>query len=255
METHAHQQLKRLAMVFLRECGCLAVAGEVRCPIARYRLDVAGYRDAQPREPRGDGAANGRLPGRRNGRAPARTIIIECKQSREDFFRQRADRDALLSARHKLDRIRQSIEENRIKVMEPHLRRSDGALFSELEQWDFNDSRLPGYHAVLDRLSRIDTALHGGTKFSMIARYRLADRLYIAAPRAMIQPRELPPGWGLLECSQKFLEGIDAQGTFDEPATLSVRVPAPKRLSQDKFRQRLLRNIAVAASQAMLRAL
>ena len=41
METYAHQILKRMALAFLRQNGCSAVAEEVRCPICRYRADVA----------------------------------------------------------------------------------------------------------------------------------------------------------------------------------------------------------------------
>jgi hypothetical protein len=91
-------------------------------------------------------------------------------------------------------------------------------------------------------LRHIDQALHGQTKFWRLSRYRLADRLYIAAPRGLIAPDELPPSWGLLETDPA------------EPgAALSLRRPADELGASDLRRQRLLRNIAAAASRTALR--
>ena len=44
-ETIQHRELKRLAVEWLRRMGCSAVATEVRCPISRWRVDVAGWFD------------------------------------------------------------------------------------------------------------------------------------------------------------------------------------------------------------------
>ena len=42
-ETIQHRELKRLAVAWLRRLGCSAVAMEVRCPLSRWRVDVAGW--------------------------------------------------------------------------------------------------------------------------------------------------------------------------------------------------------------------
>ena len=42
-ETIQHRELKRLAVEWLRRLGCSAVAVEVRCPLSRWRVDVAGW--------------------------------------------------------------------------------------------------------------------------------------------------------------------------------------------------------------------
>src|SRR5262245_19156742 len=238
METAAHHALKRLARAYLRECGCQAVATEVRCPISRYRIDVAGYLDS---------VVVNQATGHRQRCQPL-TIVIECKQSRADFLRDAEHMARMLQLRERLDQIRRSIEENRIKSLEPQLRCSGSSLFTEMEQWDFAASRLPAYRTVLRRLRRADEKLHGQTKFFLIAHYRLADRLYVASPRGMIQPSELPPGWGLLECPPKCLSD-DEPGLF-EASELSVAVNSPERGSKPAFRSRLLRNIAVSASWA-----
>ncbi|MCH7849059.1 MAG: hypothetical protein IIB53_11920 [Planctomycetes bacterium] len=243
METFAHRRLKELAVSFLRDGGCLAVATEVRCPISRYRVDAAGYQDSVR-----DGAPNRR----RRRRCPPTTIVIECKQSRADFFRDAEQTEALLARRADLQLIRQSIEEHRVKLEEPHLRRSGSALFVELEEWDFAASRLPSYRKVLGQLQLVDEKLHGHTKFHLITRYQLADRLYLAAPRGMIRHCEVPPGWGLLECPPQWLDQDRADERQEEPAALRTTVEAPELRSRDDRRVRLLRNIAVSASFAAL---
>ena len=243
METFAHRRLKDLAVAFLGDRGCLAVATEVRCPISRYRVDVAGYQDSTRVWQRGR---------RRRRRCPPTSIVIECKQSRADFFRDCEQTEALLIRREDLLLIRQSIEEHRVKRQEPHLRRSGSALFAELEEWDFAASRLPSYRKVLRQLQLVDQKLHGHTKFHLAARYQLADRLYLAAPRGMIRHCEIPPGWGLLECPKAWLDEDSAHESHHEPPVLKPIVEAPQLRSSDEHRVRLLRNIAVSASIAAL---
>ena len=239
METTTHLNLKRLAVSYLRTLGCPAFATEVRCPIARYRVDVAGYLDREhpvPAEWRDDS------PRRRTSPGPVdpRTVVIECKQTRCDFLRDCREADALLAERVELDRLRQGIEQRRVRQLEPHLRRCGSALFPEMEVWDFQDSRLRGYRLVVRRIRRLERRLYGETKFFMMARYRLADRLYLAAPRGLIRPGELPRGWGLLEHDRG-------------AASLREAVEAPSMSTRPAHRTRLLRNIAVAASRAALK--
>jgi len=222
METTNHLQLKHLAVGFLRSLGCRAVATEVGCPIARYRVDVAGYLDRE-----------------HEGPVDPRTVMVECKQSRGDFLRDSRERDQLLAEQAELDRLRRGIEERRVKVHEPHLRRSGSALFPELEIWDFDASRLRGYRRVVRRIRRLERRLYGETKFFMIARYRLADRLYLAAPRGLIGRGEVPAGWGLLEHHR-------------DGESLREAVEAPSMSTRPVHRHRLLRNIAVAASRTVL---
>ena len=234
MESSSHLELKYLAVGFLRDLGCRAVATEVGCPIARYRVDAAGYLDREHDDP-----DRWRSPRSRPDPVDPRTVMVECKQSRGDFLRDSRERDRLLAERAELDRLRRGIEERRVKVHEPHLRQSGSALFPELEVWDFQASRLRGYRLVVRRIRRLERRLYGETKFFMIARYRLADRLYLAAPQGLIRRSELPAGWGLLE-----------QCRDGEP--LRVSVEAPSMSTRPVHRLRLLRNIAVAASRTVL---
>ena len=90
--------------------------------------------------------------------------------------------------------------------------------------------------------------LYGQTKFFTIARYRLADRLFLAAPYGMIRRSELPPGWGLLECPTRWLRP-DAFCRRADTGALRLTVEPTSRPAPTEYRQRLLRNIAVAASR------
>ncbi len=118
------------------------------------------------------------------------------------------------------------------------------ALFQDLEEWDFAASRLPTYRALLRELRRVDEAIHGGTKFWAMSRYRLADRMFIAAPVGLIRARELPPGWGLLEATRTAIRGR-ASG-WDG---LRLTVPGGEVPSKEIHQTRMLRQIAAAATR------
>jgi hypothetical protein len=238
METRAHRRLKQLALLWLQTRGGMARATEVACPISRYRVDVAAYVDRTP-APRGWRSA------------PARTVFIECKQSRADFLRDRVDGARLIAQRAELNRVREAMERRQIEAETPGLRRSEAALFPEFETWDFSASRERGYHALLRRLRRLDADLYGQTKFWTIARYGLADELWIAAPRGLLRAGELPAGWGLLECDRPALRRRDAEPDLFGGTPFTVRRPAPERAARSDFRLRTLRNIAAASSRAV----
>jgi hypothetical protein len=236
METPTHTHLKRVALDFLLVHGCPAAALEVACPISRYRIDVAGYLDKLPERRRKEEQA-GPLP-----RGPAAaTVFIECKASRADFLRDQRQLPALLRRREHLQRSLDRLRAELVKPMEPHLRRSDGFLFEEMESWDFCLSRLHSHRALVRALRQIDRKLYAETKFFMMAQYRLAARLYILAPRAMIHPRELPAGWGLLETDHRAPE-------------IRVRHEAPAMTPTERHVVRTLRNIAAAATRDHRRA-
>jgi len=237
VETQAHMELRLSAAMALLSGGCCAAACEVRCPISRFRVDVAGYQDGRPeRAPWIERETM--FPRQKN----AQTIIVECKQSRADFLRDSRETPRLLARRQELDGARRCLEERIIRVAEPSLRLGGTSLFQEMETWEFDRSRLASYRKVMLELRYIDEALHGQTKFWMLTRYRLADRLYLAAPRGLIATDEVPPMWGLLEAELE-----------DGVMCLRVRRAATDLGATDVRKQRLLRNIAAAASRPAIR--
>ena len=266
METFEHLELKRLAIAWLVRLGCRAVATEVRCPISRYRVDVAGWLDHAEGELLDAGGleaerpgipaslfTNGRRPPSSKGPRRPRTIVVECKQSRSDFVRDDRDADRLKARLASLRQTRERFERRLIPEAEPHLRESGGSLFPELERWDFEGSRTSSYQRTLRLIERIERRLHGETKFHTMPRYRLADHLYLFTPANMLSASEVPTGWGLVECGRRRLRrGAGELGELDD-LPLRERVACPSLDSPSSRRQRLLRNIAVAASKSVIR--
>lgn len=278
METPSHAALKRLARAFLVRIGCCVAAAEVLCPISRYRLDAAGYADdALALPPRGERAlatlwsmnaleVHGPRPSRpprpslRGAVRTPRTVIIECKRSRADFFRDGEDVAGALDERTRLRERRREIEETLVKPLEPHLRASGTALFPELESWDFARSRTPAYLRVQRELRLLERRLYGHTKFSRLVKYRLADCLLVFAPSGLLRPGELPEGWGLIECPSRDLRrgafdslecaapALDDDGTTPALLDLPIRltIEPPEHATLPLRRARLLRNIGVA---------
>lgn len=309
-ETLAHLQLKRLAAATLLRWGCQAAATEVLCPISRYRVDAAGWLDAEPHSashnhlaswarpieqhlfsgypagprrdhsgypagPRRDDepqspdsaqatgtSSNGKPPAgdRRATQSPAaprarcepRTVIIECKQSRADFLRDRDNLEALLKLREDLDARRLRFE-GRVRELEPHLQSTHGVLFAELGDWNLSASTNPTYRRILRDLEKLDERLHGGTKFHRLTRYRLADRLYLLAPAGVVGRREVPPGWGLIESPKKWTTFRKASLVVLSEVEIHIAAEAPRHASPARRKERLLRNIAVALTRATVR--
>jgi len=247
VETREHLGLKELASAWLLSMGCRAVAHEVPCPIARFRVDAAGWAEHDWRLGADPAAHTSIFAAERAGdahRAP-RTVVVECKASRADFLRDDLRVDDLLAERERLLGRKAEIERDLIPVHEPHLRRAEGALFEESASWDFEKSRLLPYRRVLRQLAKLEERLHGQTKFNLIARWRLADELWILATTGVVKQREVPAGWGLAECSPAVLRrGVQhalAMGTLP----LRVIVQAPRHASPEHRRARILRNIAI----------
>ena len=265
-ETLSHQALKRLAVAWLWRLGCRVMATEVACPIGRYRVDVAGWFDGPVPDLAEDAGGRDPTPLWTATEAPRRgrstrpeawsTVIVECKQTRSDLFRDAAVPEGILAERERLVRRRSEIEELRVKRHEPELRRAGESLFAELDPWDFDRSRLASYREIVRRIERLEGDLYGQTKFARFARYRLADRLVLFTPAGLVRPREVPAGWGLVECDRRPLrrdgERLAIRAAPEEPLPLRVRVVPPPHASPPVRRERLFRSIAVAATRASI---
>ncbi len=232
-ETALHLELKSLARGFLYASGYAAHAAEVACSIQRYRVDAAGWSDREFGGGMGAGAGV-RDGAARPERCPAHTAIIECKASRADFLRDDAELPRLLGVRDQLRARLAEVREEVVHTGEPELRRAGTFLFGDLDPWDYDASRSVAHRLVVRELRRLDRLIHHHTKFFMLAHYRLADRLWVLAPRGMIEPRECPAGWGLLE-------------RLDSGEVRETVAPACGA-SHDRHRARMLRNIAVRLS-------
>lgn len=177
-ETEAHRELKRLALAWARANRLGLAATEVRLPRSGYRADVAA-------------ASAGQLG------PDAVTAVFECKASRADFRRDAADEKRTLAAVRELAARLEQLNAL-IGAHRPDLRKGD-ELFPEFECIDLRGTRHATHRAVTRELRAAQAALHEGTKFAKLARWRAATFLYLVVETAeLASPHEIPAGWGLL---------------------------------------------------------
>ena len=227
-ETIQHRELKRLACRWLREQGFLAVGMEVQDPTGRFRVDVAGWTDRAV----GTGV-----------RIKPRSVLIECKQSRSDYFRNSRQTPGLLARRSDiLERISRSRPEasplfvsgrrTPLTLFEPGVVIENGRELKRLRV----------------ELASIERRLFRGVKLASMARWHGATQFWLAAPEGMISTCELPLGWGLVEASSQAIERRTPEG-IPASSILSCRQVAPAQPVDDRSLTRLVRNIAVANSR------
>jgi hypothetical protein len=184
-ETLAHRELKRLALEWAASRRLVLVTTEVRLPRSNYRADVAA---ATPRAFSGN----------------AVTAVFECKASRADFLNDSAVEagaaENIAQLRERLAALRTLIAGHR-----PDLRRGE-ELFAEFDAYDLRGLK----HETHDRLSaelRIaERKLQDGTKFARLFRWRAASLLYLVTEDKVLEPHELPEGWGWLVRKGEALE-------------------------------------------------
>ena len=176
-ETPAHRELKRLALAWAGTRRLVLGATEVRLPRSNYRADVAA---ATPRT-----LANNAV-----------TAVFECKASRADFLVDSAVEtgaaESIAQLRERLAALRTLIAGHR-----PDLRRGE-ELFAEFDAYDLRGLK----HETHDRLSAelrvAERKLQDGTKFARLFRWRAASLLYLVTEDEVLEPHELPEGWGWL---------------------------------------------------------
>lgn len=220
-ETHAHEQLKRLAFVWAQSQGFSACAMEVSLPRCRYRADVAAYRV-------GSNDAGS-------------TAIFECKQALPDLRRDNCQGEA---TRQRLETVcrRRLVLEKHLRIHFPNLRIAD-SLFPEFDSHNFQAIQHRGYTRVLRELGALQNRLYDCTKFEKLIRYRCANLFFLVLPRELFRESEIPVGWGTLvrrgdelrlerkptyyensgEARLRFLQRIAAAGTRLQNKQLEIR--------------------------------
>jgi len=191
----AHQELQRLSITWAREQGFLAVANEVRVPRSNYRADVAGYMDRRRAARYGFVAGDDAL---------GVTAIWECKASRADFLKDARAAEPTRERLRELEQRRATLE-RLLKVHYPSLRRGE-TLFAEFDAWDWNPLVEGGadvgqhatYASVIREMTLLQRRLLEKTKFERMLRYQCANLSYLVALPDVLDPIEVPVGWGLL---------------------------------------------------------
>jgi hypothetical protein len=88
--------------------------------------------------------------------------------------------------------------ESLLAVHYPSLRTSD-CLFPEWASFDFTTLDHQGYRQIIRKIGRIQLQLLQNIKFDLVTHYQLGNLHYLVTPAAMIDPSEVPVGWGFLE--------------------------------------------------------
>lgn len=176
-ETPEHRALKRLALAWAGTRRLVLGAVEVRLPRSNYRADVAV---ATPRSL----AAN------------AFTAVFECKVSRSDFL---TDSAPEAGAREEIARLRERLAALRglIAGHRPDLRRGE-ELFAEFDAYDLRGLRHQTHDELSAALRVAERKFLEGTKFARLFRWRASSLLYLVTEEGLLDPPELPEGWGWL---------------------------------------------------------
>lgn len=221
-ESPEHRCLKELAARWAIAEGYRAVGTEVRLPNCAFRADVAGCRVVRP--------------GPRE-MVIERTAAFECKQSRADFlgdaFGEAGAADRLAELRSRREKLAQLVGGHY-----PDLRQRD-SLFPEYDRVDPALIRHQGYRKLAREIARLERGLFGGTKFDRMIRYRCVDFCYLVVRKGIVDPGEIPAGWGMLECE------LDA-----EPRQLEVAEKPAWNEVPDHHRLDLLHRLAVKGASA-----
>ena len=227
-ESQFHRDLKRAAVFWAQAHGFSLVAEEVRIPRSSYRADVVA----------GDSTLKG-------GPRVLRTAIFECKQSRSDLLKDgREVRDTslriqeLTGRKHELDRL--------LGLHYPTLRTSE-ELFAEFVV-PVEASKLghEGYASVVRELAKLQQRLYGKTKFDRLMARQSADLHYLVAREGIVEPHEVPPGWGLLTWDGS----TQAPAQSDVPHLALITQPTLCQTT-DACRLEMLMGIARTATRAL----
>jgi hypothetical protein len=226
-ETPRHIGLKGLAMKWAQQEGLSFVAPEVSFPHRRFRVDVAACAPAR------------KVPSRKLVRSISEVlktaIVFECKQGRGDLLRDNKRR-ALLSERLKTLEARRIRLEALLHLHLPHLANGD-SLFPEFDSYRLREYNHSGYKRLLRQIRISQRGVFDGTKFDRLLSYRIANLHYLVTEDNLIEPHELPVGWGLLVrrdddlhlISKPIWQAIDVE----EQLVFLQRIAAMKSLSND----------------------
>ena len=212
---------QQLCVGFLASLGADAIATGVPVRRVKYPVNAAGFW-------RGE---NG------HSREVVKTAAVVLIDRPDNCFSECADQAAMLDAIHVLRNEKEKIEAE-IRVSEPELASKDD-LFGEFRSWDYDSSTNPAYRKLRSKLEKLQHTLYQGSRLERVRRAAVADLCYLAVPAGLVAPDEIEPGWGLVY--------LDADRSF----TL-IREAVPQDNVKPRNREFLARNIAVAATSAVL---
>ena len=226
-ETHRHLGLKVLAAEWAVRQGLLFVAPEVSFPHRRFRVDVAACAPTRK--------VPSRKPVSHLSSVLKAAVVFECKQVRGDLIRDNKRR-TLLSERLKTLEARRQRLETLLHVHLPHLANGE-ALFPEFDSYRLREHSHDGYQKLLREIRIAKRGVLEGTKFDQLLSYKIANLHYLVAEEQLIEPQELPVGWGLLIRRADDLELVSKPTWqtigIEEQVVFLQRIAAKKSVLED----------------------
>lgn len=180
-------QYRQAALKWLAKQEPSGIGLDVPTRVTRFQVDIGAFWSAADRK---------------RVMHPRKTVIVEMRFERDDCWPDIGERSQLLEKLRETKNERQALEAA-IRTGEPHLRAAD-SLFEEIESWNYENSGNPDYHRCMKKLEELQRALYAGSRFEQIRRAHVADFLYLAVPRHLIDSDELANGWGLLYINDDF---------------------------------------------------
>ena len=187
-ETLKHSSLKTLAFAWARANGMPLAAPETSFPHRRFRVDVAACCPVR------------KVPSRPDARGITSILkaaaIFECKQVRGDLIRDNQRRDLVTNRLKDLEGRRERLEAL-LQIHLPHLANGE-SLFPEFDSYRLREHRHEGYRKLVRHIAIARRGILEGTKFDRLFSYRLANLHYLVVEENLVEPHEVPGGWGLL---------------------------------------------------------
>ena len=226
-ETPRHLGLKTLAAQWAAEQGFPFVAPEVSFPHRRFRVDLAACAPARK--------VPSRKPVSHLSSVLKAAVVFECKQARGDLIRDNKRRMPL-SERLKTLEARKRRLESLLHLHLPHLANGE-ALFPEFDSYRLREHNHTGYEKLLREIRIARRGIFDGTKFDRLLNYKIANSHYLVAEEKLLEPHEVPVGWGLLlrrgENLELVLEPLWQPIGVEEQLIFLQRISAKKSLVKD----------------------
>jgi hypothetical protein len=220
--------IRRAILAWLFDSGVAGMATRTATRRAKYQADVAAFWNLTKR--------NRQKKGPTQLHTPCRTMIIECRSSREECWPDCSNSSELLPQLRQLKRCAVALEEE-IRLHEPQLRES-GTLFEEYSEWNYEKSQNADYKTLRHQIKALEESLYKGTRFESMRDAELADQLYLAVPENTVHPHELATGWGLL--------------WVKDDLSIAPMSEAAEQGVSPEHRFHLVQNIATAASNDVM---
>lgn len=176
-ESARHLLLKRAAIAWAKARQYQAVGEEVRIPHSHYRADVAACRIDRGQ--------------------PVVSALFECKQARSDFLKDSRAVQATVARLAELEARKQDLD-RLLGLHYPTLRASDELFQEFVVPVRAEEIGHEGYAAVQKEITLLQSRLYGRTKFSRLLRYANVSLHYLVVQPGILEPAEVPAGWGLL---------------------------------------------------------